>query len=959
MPRRGADRRSRRRIGGAGVLAIVLTVTICGMPVLRTTGVPLGAPSAAHSMAEARSSAAPGSTTSPLAWVNLDAGVGSNRPSPRDGAAIAYDPSLNATILFGGFSNASLPYTSTIVFDDTWEYANGTWSQLNLVAPPAARFLSEFAWDPVDGYLLLYGGATVSHSGVVSAYSDSWAFVNQSWEKLNSTLAPPGLFVGAMSWDEADGYMVLYGGENTTSSGSSSTFLVSNSTWSFVHGQWTNRTRQVGANPGPMLDQMMAYDPAGGRIVMFGGSSATENLNTTWTYSADAWAEENGSTHPPALFDARMTTDPALDGAVLFGGVHEVANPYSESVVSTTWLYSDGNWSNLTSQLPQTPPATTGAALTYQADLGFLVLFGGDVSHGLSSETWSLGPPVLGEFHATPSPTDVGVLSVLNATPWGSVGTITYTYAGLPSGCGSANVSVLACRPNASGRFDVSITLADSDGYQVTHALAWQVNVAPQVASFTITPSALTLGARTTVSTTASGGTPEYSYSFANLPNGCASHGAANFSCAPSETGVYVVNLTLRDRAGGIAFANTTLVVNVAPSILTFTSDQPAIDLGEELNLTVALNGGTAPFEFLYAGLPPNCVSMNTPRLTCSPRGVGAYTVTVIVTDAFGNVANSATNILIEATPVVRNFTVGPAATDVGRPVGVSLEITGGTGPFQIAYLGLPPGCNGEAVTAFDCTPTAPGNYTIEAVVEDSTGWILRPTALLEVAPPLSVARFTGTPQPIDAGQSLTLTTTLSGGTAPFTYTYLGLPAGCGGASTASYTCQPGAGMYQVTVTAEDTVAARASQGLVFTVSSPAGLEVVSANLTRITVGGSVSIAVAATGGAPPYSYSYLGLPSGCPNVDTTNLTCTPAEAGTFTVTVTMTDGAGEHASQVVTLQVSPSSDWVTPLVLGVGVGAVVLAAAAVLLALRRRAGRGRRPPSGGAPTGPPDAASP
>src|SRR5205807_4693996 len=73
------------------------------------------------------------------------------------------------------------------------------------------------------------------------------------------------------------------------------------------------------------------------------------------------------------------------------------------------------------------------------------------------------------------------------------------------------------------------------------------------------------------------------------------------------------------------------------------------------------------------------------------------------------------------------------------------------------------------------------------------------------------------------------------------------------------------------------------------------------------TAGATYSLVFAATGGTLPYSWSVSNgaLPSGITlNSATGAISGTPKSAGTFTVTIRLTDSAGAMASQVYTLTV-------------------------------------------------------
>jgi hypothetical protein len=61
---------------------------------------------------------------------------------------------------------------------------------------------------------------------------------------------------------------------------------------------------------------------------------------------------------------------------------------------------------------------------------------------------------------------------------------------------------------------------------------------------------------------------------------------------------------------------------------------------------------------------------------------------------------------------------------------------------------------------------------------------------------------------------------------------------------------------------------------------------------------------VTATGGAPPYTYWYHGLPANCLSQNVSSLKCYPTEAEVFVITVVVNDSAGASASANFTLRV-------------------------------------------------------
>src|SRR3989441_5778381 len=102
-------------------------------------------------------------------WTNTHA---STSPSARGGAPMAYDSVSDVALLFGGantFANTTSGY-----FNDTWAY-NATanaWSDVTPVHSPSPRVLSALAYDPIVDRTVLFGGAP--GSGI--PYDDAWAF---------------------------------------------------------------------------------------------------------------------------------------------------------------------------------------------------------------------------------------------------------------------------------------------------------------------------------------------------------------------------------------------------------------------------------------------------------------------------------------------------------------------------------------------------------------------------------------------------------------------------------------------------------------------------------------------------------------------------------------------------------------------------------------------------------------
>ncbi|HVW86735.1 MAG TPA: PKD domain-containing protein, partial [Bryobacteraceae bacterium] len=133
-----------------------------------------------------------------------------------------------------------------------------------------------------------------------------------------------------------------------------------------------------------------------------------------------------------------------------------------------------------------------------------------------------------------------------------------------------------------------------------------------------------------------------------------------------------------------------------------------------------------------------------------------------------------------------------------------------------------------------------------------------------------------------------------AGGTAPYTFSATGLPAGLSISAGGQITGTPTAaatGTVAVTVTDSSTPSHLTSTRNLSIAISPA-LVLTTSSLPVGTVGVAYSAAVAANGGVSPYTFSATGLPAGLSMSSTGQITGTPTASGVSTVAVTVTDSS-------------------------------------------------------------------
>ncbi len=287
--------------------------------------------------------------------------------------------------------------------------------------------------------------------------------------------------------------------------------------------------------------------------------------------------------------------------------------------------------------------------------------------------TASSSLPSISSFTATPASFPLGNTTTLSVVVTGGTGSITYAYAGLPSGCASVNSTSFSCRPRATGTFAVTVTATDSAGHWDTATQTITVGPSPYgtptVGAFRVMPDPDTLGTSITIWANVTGGLSPYAFDYLGLPAGCATSDVATLLCTPTAPGNYSLTVSVTDNLGQAATSSANLsVVQPAPSsplTLSLAVTPATVQVGATATLRAEAAGGTGTYAYSYHGLPSGCVSSNTAVLSCTPSSQGQYSVTVIVTDSAGATATTT----------------------------AVLTVTGGTGssalPFGIIELGV------------------------------------------------------------------------------------------------------------------------------------------------------------------------------------------------------------------------------------------------------------------------------
>jgi hypothetical protein len=188
-----------------------------------------------------------------------------NSPPERFGHAMAYDPAAQKVVLFGGYGD----YGES---GDTWLWDGTNWTQVVTPFAPGARSGHSMAWDAAHREMILFGG-TISHNGVPSWYSDTWAWNGTSWHQENVAPGPAGRTGHMLGYDPAMGIVMVGGAGGKDVTETSWNYDFRRETWSWDGSQWTQQFPDF--QPGPAYTLGASYDSAAQRLIFHVGDDLT------------------------------------------------------------------------------------------------------------------------------------------------------------------------------------------------------------------------------------------------------------------------------------------------------------------------------------------------------------------------------------------------------------------------------------------------------------------------------------------------------------------------------------------------------------------------------------------------------------------------------------------------------------------------------------------------------------
>lgn len=408
-------------------------------------------------------------------------------------------------------------------------------------------------------------------------------------------------------------------------------------------------------------------------------------------------------------------------------------------------------------------------------------------------------------------------------------------------GCGTQSViSRALCQPGVYYVVVDGKTATDNGDFTLTITENPSLSYGVTLAKTDITCFGANNGS---ITATVNGGTAPFTYSW-----------SGGLSGNPvSGLGPNTYTLTVTDNRGCVASANTTII---EPAAMQLTTSATAVTCGGACDgsASVSINGGTAPFQYLWNSNPPQTFSNAT--LLCP----NTYTVTV--TDDNG--------CTVSAQATVQNTITVSLTVDQQNDVqcfglangGIFLTTTGGQSPYTYSWS--------NSVNTEDNPNLGPGTYDL--TVTDNIGCTAGGSYTIQ-EPPLLTATLAGTFNPrCNNSNDGVVNISVNGGVQPYAYQW---SAPTNATTEDLFNVGPG-NPHSVTVTDANACTATVSAVLIAPPALTATIATVDVSCPGNNDG---SATVSASGGTPGYTYQWSNLSSGT--------TASSLSAGSVSVLVT------------------------------------------------------------------------
>jgi PKD repeat protein len=619
----------------------------------------------------------------------------------------------------------------------------------------------------------------------------------------------------------------------------------------------------------------MAYDPALQGILIFGGYNLSRYGpdNDTWLFTNGQWENltPNGSIQPAARWAGLMAWDPVNQEMVLFGGRNNGTD------LNDTWVYGSTGWTQL---FPTTQPSirqTQFSVFAYDPTLHADYLYGGVCFlcfyPNYHNDSWTF---VNGTWtNITASVT--GGPTAPNSGAWDAATGTIVAYDSNRTDCTgvASTMSFNGTAWNVTGTNSSPGPVEDGDGWVYDSLIGGM----------------LFFGGVVSTGCTGTGQTWSYvNGTWTNLTGKLSSSPTGRCCESMAYDPMQKVVVLLGGSTNTNAYVGDTWSFPAQPLTVNITTSN--LTGGSPLTVNVSANvtggAGSIGINWSFGDGTPNATTAATSHTYSSG---GAFDLNVSVEDAQGREVHRSFIVRV-ATPLFSGASAQPVSGEAPVRVNFTGNFSGGVGPYTYSWS-FGDGTTGSGLNTSHVY-RAGGNYTARLTVRDVALQSSVASVNVSIADPLTVSIATSPSEPTGDAPFVVNFTANPSGMAPFSATWSfgdGTPLGSGLNVSHRYIV---GGTFDANVTVTDAVGHEANATVVVLVGAPLATQASSGKTVGL-VPLSVTFVGSAFGGSGSYSYSW-SFGDGSNSTTGASPTHVYTQAGRYTAMLTTTDGNGNHA---------------------------------------------------------------